>query len=377
MNNKIKKNKEKVCCISYSNKKGGSETYINNIIKNSDINLDWFFFEISINKSFDIKSQRCLGELPKNFFKRIYYLFHISYEINNLGYKKIITFGFYPSLIGLLLKIIRPKIFWTITQREEYSWANKLHKLIIYLLQLMSNRIETNALHIYKNISIKPFFKRKTFYCPNLIWENEIKQFNSSFLNKNLINQKRKKILFIANNRPLKSVNLAIEVFKRISLKDKNIIFIIVGRGYEQIKKKLFLKNLFKKNFLFTGELSNKEVRGIMQSGDLLLFLSKTEASPNTVIESIYNNLPVIARPIEALKNIIGNDQNGYFLKELDPQSICDFILNKIYSENELLSLKERMKKSIISNKKVYSNHTFCSLPIKNGFYIKEMIKID
>ena len=111
-----------------------------------------------------------------------------------------------------------------------------------------------------------------------------------------------------------------------------------------------------------------------MRLGDLLLFLSKTEASPNTVIESIYYNLPVIARPIEALKTIIGNNHNGLFLKELDPKSISDFILNKLYSESDLLNLKKRMKESILSNKKVYSNHTFCSVPIQNGFYIKEFI---
>ena len=377
MNYNLQINQDKICCISHTNFKGGSETYINNIIKNSELNLDWFFFESDINKSFDIKSQKLLGKLPRNLIKRTIYFFQVINKINNIGYKNIITFGFYPSFVGLIIKIIKPNIFWTVTQREEYSWANKFHKIMIYLFQLLSNRIETNAFHIKKKLSVKPFLKKKIFYCPNLIWENEKKLNKLSFLDKGLIYQKRKIILFIANNRPLKSANLAIEVFKKIYMNDKKIIFIIVGRGYEKIKTNLLQNDLFKENFLFTGELSNGEVRELMQIGNLLLFLSKTEASPNTIIESIYNNLPIIARPIEALENIIGNDQNGLFLKELDPESISEFILNIIYSEHDLLKLKERMKKSIISNKKFFSNHTFCSFPIRSGFYIKEFFNDD
>ena len=161
MNSNLNIKKDKICCISHTNFKGGSETYINNIIKNSELNLDWFFFESHINKSFDLKSQKLLGKLPKNLIKRTIYFFKVINKINKLGYKNIITFGFYPSFIGLILKIIKPNIFWTVTQREEYSWANKFHKIIIYLFQFLSNRIETNAFHIKKKLSLKPFLQKK------------------------------------------------------------------------------------------------------------------------------------------------------------------------------------------------------------------------
>ena len=363
-----------ICCISYSNKTGGTENYINNIINNTNLNIDWYFFESNKNFYFNENAQNCLGGIPKNKILRMYFFLKITYKLCTNNYKKIITFGFYPSFIGFLIKLIKPNIFWTITQREEYQWAKKPHLLFIYIFQIFSNRIETNAYHIKRSLIKKSLLKNKTHYSPNLIWDLSNKN-NRLLLDKKIIDNKGKKILFIANNRPLKSSDLAIEVFKRISKKDKTIKFIIIGRGYENVKKEIKKERLISSNFLFTGELDNIDVRNYMIKGDLLLFLSKTEAAPNTLIESIYNGLPIIARRIPALETLIGKDFNGIFLSDLNSKNISEYILKLIYSKNKINLLRKRMDSSIISNKEIFSGHTFCEFEIRSGFYIKEFFK--
>ncbi len=196
----------------------------------------------------------------------------------------------------------------------------------------------------------------------------------SSFFNKRI---KNKKTLTLFNPLPSVNINLSERVkkdsfFNILSIsrleKQKNIFFIIdsfnkfyksqvkfkdiklhiVGDGFEYKRLQNYvISNNLSKNIFFYGNLSQKEVFKMYEYCDLFIHSSKWDGIPNTVLEALYFNLPVLAYLSEksGITDLLKFGAPIFFFKEFNS---CDLF-------KEICQLKTLS----FSDKFLYDNKIF------------------
>lgn len=137
---------------------------------------------------------------------------------------------------------------------------------------------------------------------------------------------------------PEKNVNELIDFFSKASVKNKNLVFLIVGDGpaMEQLQKQAHELGL-SDCVVFTGMVAPTEVHKYYQLGDIFVSASTSETQGLTYIEAAANSLPLLCRYDECLQNVIVQGENGY------AYTTEDEFLDRL---NELLSSPERLEKA-------------------------------
>ncbi len=105
----------------------------------------------------------------------------------------------------------------------------------------------------------------------------------------------------------------------------------IVGDGILYDECKNLIQELDAKSFItLHGWMSHDDLFKIMPSWKLLLFATKTEGLPNSVLESMSVGVPALCSPVGGLKDLIVDKENGYILMRDEPdtiaQALCDVI---------------------------------------------------
>ncbi len=124
----------------------------------------------------------------------------------------------------------------------------------------------------------------------------------------------------------------------------------IVGDGllYEECKKKI--EELNAESFItLHGWLLHENLFKIMPSWKLLLFPTKTEGMPNSVLESMSMSIPALASPVGGLKDIIVDKKNGYVLKTDDALTIAKSLSEVI--ESDILKVVSKNAKATVEGK--------------------------
>ena len=115
----------------------------------------------------------------------------------------------------------------------------------------------------------------------------------------------KKRIITYSNWRPHKRLNSTIDVFKHLDRDDVELVVIGTNDVYDDSSIK------------YVGKLSNTEIPKYLGSSDLYLFLSWLDNCPNSVIESIVSNVPVICTNEGGTHEIVKN--NGIVVNN-DPE---------------------------------------------------------
>ncbi len=105
----------------------------------------------------------------------------------------------------------------------------------------------------------------------------------------------------------------------------------IVGDGilYDECKK--LINDLSAESYItLRGWMLHEELFSLMENWSLLLFPTKTEGLPNSVLESMSMSVPALCSPVGGLKDLIIDKENGYLLQneEVDTiyHALCDVI---------------------------------------------------
>ena len=121
------------------------------------------------------------------------------------------------------------------------------------------------------------------------------------------------KILIISAYKKEKGYRDLIEIAKFFNSGKNDISFTCYGYGdykfYQSLITKYKLNNIFLKKF-------NKNVNNKIKNYSLLFHPSLREGLPVSVMESLSNGIPVIARDIRGCNDLIKNNFNGYLFKK-------------------------------------------------------------
>lgn len=134
------------------------------------------------------------------------------------------------------------------------------------------------------------------------------------------LNQTNFKICFIGNfDNPRKGHQLLLDTAVKFLEKHNNVDFILIGGGlaFESFKKKYE-----KEHIIFTGV--QKEPVSILKECNLLVVPSHADSCPNTILEALYNEIPVIGSRAGGIPELL-----------VDERSLFDLNMESLYSKIE------------------------------------------
>lgn len=283
-----------------------------------------------IKPTFNCNTIICFGELPIfcNFLNVFFYK-----KFLNLRSKKFISsFRNHPSTISKKKQNLLVKVFNS------------------FDLNTTNSSIATNFLKERFNLK-----NIQTLYNPLPIEEKPLcKQLDiSSTIN----------LLSVSRLEKQKNIHLLIKSFHQIQLNSNcpyTFKLHIIGYGSQhRVLVNYVKKNNLKNNITFYGKLSQEEVMKMYKFADFFVHCSKWDGIPNTVLESLYFNLPVIAysSKISGIIDLMNfgapislfNTESEYDLSNEIISYVRDFNVNRFNKKNQIFINNYRKKSSILN----------------------------
>lgn len=156
-----------------------------------------------------------------------------------------------------------------------------------------------------------------------------------------------------------------LERFKNI--KDRNLVIGWVGNsnfanGKDDIKGvntilKPALEELKKEGYKFDVDFADSSVKRVSYEKmpeyynniDILVCVSKTEGTPNPILEAMACGIPIISTDVGIVKDAFGTRQSKYILKSRDVLALKEKIIYLLNNKEELKKISDENIKSIKS----------------------------
>ncbi len=161
--------------------------------------------------------------------------------------------------------------------------------------------------------------------------------------------QKQNKVGMLCRLASGKCVLESIEGFALFHKTHPDYTLEIVGDGilYEECKSKI--SELYAHSFIkLCGWMTHDELFELMPHWKLLLFPTKTEGMPNSVLESMSMGVPALCSPVGGLKDIIVNNNNGFVLPDDNSDTIASE-LSRVVESNALEVVSQNAKQTVES----------------------------
>ena len=132
-----------------------------------------------------------------------------------------------------------------------------------------------------------------------------------------------------------KNLEFLVKSFAKISQKDQNIKFMIVGDG--AVKKdleKMAEEFGIKDRVIFTGLVDRTEIVSLYQASDIFVFASKTETQGLVAVEAMAAGSPVVAVRASGIEDIVKDGEDGFLTSESE-EEFSESVL-KITRDNDL-----------------------------------------
>jgi glycosyltransferase involved in cell wall biosynthesis len=219
---------------------------------------------------------------------------------------------------NFLHQFIRRKIFWEIFVRK----AEELVEKIIVLNSCTKEEMIKEG-----------FSPRKLIFVPNGIDVNFYIQVSSKKAKRYVASKYgltyKRFCLYVGRLVKEKGIDLLIKAFSQIN---HNIPLVIVGEGPELEHLKRLAHDLHcEKKIIFLGKLTRLELRYLYRSAMYLLLLSKAEAFPSTLLESLASGLPVIASDISIMREVLKDKMLSKFIvKRTEIEELKDTLIEAI-----------------------------------------------
>jgi glycosyltransferase involved in cell wall biosynthesis len=136
-----------------------------------------------------------------------------------------------------------------------------------------------------------------------------------------------------------KGLPLLLNVWKAIQDRHPNATLLLVGTGgldihnCEDELKAFTAVNDMESSVRFTGSVRN--VPEYLQASDIFVFPTENDAFPSSLIEAMSCELPVIATPVGAIKNIVADGENGLMIQPGSYEQLFD-ALEKLITDKKL-----------------------------------------
>lgn len=318
--------KTKLLCILHYAPPAHGASKVGDFIKSSE----------KLNKKFNcrfikIKSSDTIGDIGKVNFKKIYFVVELFFKIlftilafrpNKIYFTASVRgIAFYRDLIlcniWKVYKLFKPcEVFYHYHTKgvKEFVKNPRNVKLTSYFLKDITLILLSPILKADIE-DIKSY--KKVLYLPNGVEDNFTnKSFETYILNKKF--DKKINILYLAHMMRDKGCFEAAELANKY--KNKNIHFHFAGGWQNKEDEKEFLNfiktNRLENSITLHGFVSGEKKKELFKSSHVLLYPSKNDAFPLTLLEAFSYGLPVLSTNEGSIPFIL-DEKSGIYIDEL------------------------------------------------------------
>jgi glycosyltransferase involved in cell wall biosynthesis len=169
-----------------------------------------------------------------------------------------------------------------------------------------------------------------------------------------------------------KGGDLALEAFRLIALKNKDIELLFVGPDHgviikgESLKFNEYIERFIpeehvKKRIQFLGHCDHARISELRQNSLVTIVCSRYENFPLTLLEALSTGCPTIATAVGGMKEIIVNGNNGLLAYPESADSIAEKVLEliedpekmQLFSINAIADSKKRFSPKVVATQTV------------------------
>jgi glycosyltransferase involved in cell wall biosynthesis len=146
------------------------------------------------------------------------------------------------------------------------------------------------------------------------------------------IPQDCKVVGFAGRLEPIKRVDIFLSAARQIGAQVSNTRFVIVGDGSQAIQLRELAKNSgLEDRVLFLGHRS--DIHDVIRAFDVLVLCSDHEGLPTILVEALYLGVPVVARSVGGVPEVIQHDVNGLLVKSAKPSELAEACISILTDE--------------------------------------------
>lgn len=291
-------------------------------------------------------------------------------------------------LYGLILKMMRPKvrIMYTChlhslyTKKDFQSYTDYLRfyirkKIIIGLMRFYQKPVLAVSQYTMESLAVDGFINDNVAVLHNGIDSDYWKKENGRPVLRDELNISDDCLIVgtvarIAQKH--KDLPSFYKVAAGIHKNQSNVRFVIVGDGHGRLlddAKKIVTDLGLKDVIHFTGHRT--DLLDIYRSFDLFLMTSRTEGLPNTVLEAMAMEVPVVSTLVAGVPELIKNQETGLLCPIGDIKALTDSVLRLLNDEKlriqfankarQIIECKFSFKERVLSMEQYYKDFVYCS----------------
>ncbi|HEC39186.1 MAG TPA: glycosyltransferase family 1 protein [bacterium] len=174
------------------------------------------------------------------------------------------------------------------------------------------------------------------YYIPNGV--------NTEIFNKKKENGKMF-VTFIGRLSYIKGFDIYMNVIKELYKNNKDLNFLIIGKGPLKKLIKPAQKNL---PILHSDYYPHEKMVDIYNHSKVVLITSRFEGVPTTMLESLACETPVIASNVGGIPEVIRNDENGLLIENFNTKSAVTKIIDVLHDQDKSRTFGKNGRKLVL-----------------------------
>jgi glycosyltransferase involved in cell wall biosynthesis len=172
------------------------------------------------------------------------------------------------------------------------------------------------------------------------------------------IKNSTKIVLFVGQLIPRKGLNYLIDAIPEVLSKDKEILFVFAGTGYQREKLELICEQKgIKNNILFTGGIDLTQLIKWYSIADIFVLPSLSEGRPTVIYEAMACEVPIIATDVGGVSEQVMDGYNGFVVPPINSKILADKITFLFENEEIRIAMGINSRKRLIENGWTWKNH--------------------
>lgn len=137
---------------------------------------------------------------------------------------------------------------------------------------------------------------------------------------------------------PIKRLDIFLNAAKQIGNALRNTRFVIAGDGTEASRLRVLTSSLgLSERVLFLGH--RDDIYDVIRSMDIFVFCSDHEGLPMALLETLYLGVPVVARPVGGIAEVIQEGVSGVWVPSAEPADLASACISLLRDDSRRKSI--------------------------------------
>jgi len=168
------------------------------------------------------------------------------------------------------------------------------------------------------------------------------------------IDENAKVLLMVGSFKPIKGSLFVVKSLTELKvefLKTNNIVLVLAGDGEDRPAiEEIIQKRKYSDFVKLIGNIPNEKIHELFALCDIYIIASEFEGTSKSLLEAMFNELPIIATNVKGINNIIKEDYNGLLFDYNDKQAFTSKLKKAIENKSFCEDLGNQAKVSYEAN---------------------------